>query len=47
MSKIYLRWQTNAITQALKTRRVVFVSGPRQCGKTTLIKQMTSSDNIF
>ncbi|MDR1515484.1 MAG: ATP-binding protein [Synergistaceae bacterium] len=45
--KIYPRWQANTITQALKTRRVVMVSGPRQCGKTTLVKQMVQSNDTF
>jgi predicted AAA+ superfamily ATPase len=47
MAKIYPRWQAVTITEALKTRRVVIVSGPRQCGKTTLVKQMAQSGNIF
>jgi predicted AAA+ superfamily ATPase len=28
--------------EALQTRRVVFLSGPRQCGKTTLAKTLTN-----
>jgi predicted AAA+ superfamily ATPase len=47
MSKIYPRWQAGTIAEALKTRRIVIVSGPRQCGKTTLVKEMISSDNTY
>jgi predicted AAA+ superfamily ATPase len=47
MSKIYPRWQADTIAEALKTRRIVIVSGPRQCGKTTLVKEMISSDNTY
>jgi predicted AAA+ superfamily ATPase len=47
MAKIYPRWQAGTIAQALKTRRVVIVSGPRQCGKTTLVRQMVRSGDTF
>ncbi len=43
MSK-YGRWQKDIIKKALLTRRVVLLAGPRQCGKTTLVKQLVSSD---
>lgn len=39
----YQRWQSETIKHALKTRRVVLLNGPRQCGKTTLAKQLISS----
>lgn len=35
----YSRWQTPLIPDALSTRRVVILSGPRQCGKTTLAQE--------
>lgn len=38
----YQRWQSENINHALKTRRVVLLNGPRQCGKTTLAKQFVS-----
>lgn len=40
----YMRWQAHQLKHALKTRRVVFLSGPRQCGKTTLVKKFISHD---
>ncbi|MBX9805442.1 MAG: ATP-binding protein [Alphaproteobacteria bacterium] len=40
----YQRWQLENIKSALKTRRVVLLSGPRQCGKTTLAKQLVSPE---
>jgi predicted AAA+ superfamily ATPase len=38
----YQRWQTENIKHALETRRVTLLTGPRQCGKTTLAKQLIS-----
>ncbi|MCE3231206.1 MAG: ATPase superfamilylike protein [Alphaproteobacteria bacterium] len=38
----YQRWQSETIKNALKTRRVALLNGPRQCGKTTLAKQLVS-----
>lgn len=40
--KLYKRWQSEEIETALETRRVVLLSGPRQCGKTTLAKKLIS-----
>ncbi len=40
----YQRWQSGTIKHALKTRRVALLNGPRQCGKTTLAKQLISSE---
>lgn len=37
---IFNRFQYDALIEALQTRRVVFLSGPRQCGKTTLAKTL-------
>lgn len=47
MNKIYNRWQATIIQQALKTRRVLLLSGARQCGKTTLAKQMATKDSTY
>ncbi|MCL2334989.1 MAG: ATP-binding protein [Endomicrobia bacterium] len=41
--KEYLRWQSTSVETALKKRRVVILSGARQCGKTTLINQVADS----
>lgn len=40
----YKRWQINVVEQALKTRRVVLISGSRQCGKTTLSKTFVNEE---
>jgi predicted AAA+ superfamily ATPase len=42
MNKYYKRWQADTIHDALKTRRVLLLSGARQCGKTTLAKHMAA-----
>lgn len=41
------RWQEVKIKESLKSRRVVILSGSRQCGKTTTSKQMVSKDSIY
>ena len=41
--KEYYRWQNASIENALKKRRVVTLSGARQCGKTTLINQVAKN----
>ncbi|MDR1453655.1 MAG: ATP-binding protein [Candidatus Margulisbacteria bacterium] len=38
------RWQEENIKQALKKRRVLLLTGARQCGKTTLAQAIVSSD---
>jgi len=38
------RWQTPIIEQALQTRRIIILAGPRQCGKTTLSKALELAD---
>lgn len=40
--KLY-RWQEKCIIQALRHRRVILLAGARQCGKTTLAKQLSES----
>lgn len=40
----YLRWQQKNIISSLKTRRVIFLSGARQCGKTTLVRDLESPE---
>ena len=38
-SKLYKRWAVSSVNDALSIWRSVFVSGVRQCGKTTLARQ--------
>ena len=47
MTYEYGRWQKESISHSLKTRRVVWLCGPRQVGKTTLIRQYISDDNQY
>ncbi len=44
MTNYYARWQLGTLQHSMNTRRVVLLTGPRQCGKTTLAKQMASGD---
>ena len=44
---LYPRWQKHVIAEALKTRRVLLLSGPRQCGKTTLTRQLVSAATAY
>mgnify|MGYP000200434182 FL=1 len=39
----YRRWQEQSIIQALEHRRVILLEGARQCGKTTLAKQLSQT----
>ena len=43
----YPRWQKAKIENALETRRVVLLEGPRQCGKTTLSETFVSGDAVY
>ncbi len=43
----YSRWQEKIINKALKTRRVIILSGARQTGKTTISKSLISKDVIY
>lgn len=45
--KKYKRWQYKIIKNALKTRRILLLCGPRQCGKTTLAKELSSNQTIY
>ena len=44
MTYIYPRWQKETVEQAMRTRRILLLSGPRQCGKTTLARALQSDD---
>ena len=41
----YKRWAAASVKEALEVFRVVFVSGVRQCGKTTLTRQIALPDS--
>lgn len=47
MQKPYTRWQEETIKKALAKRRVVILAGPRQCGKTTLVKDFKIPDTLY
>ena len=47
MTSLYARWQLKKIEDSLKTRRVLLLSGPRQCGKTTLAKNIATPPNLY
>lgn len=47
MNKNYVRWQSNIVQQALLTRRVIILAGARQCGKTTLAKNLQLPGSIY
>lgn len=44
---MFKRWQETNIKSALNTRRVVILSGARQCGKTTTSKTMVNNQSIY
>lgn len=43
----YPRWQQSSLEQALASRRVVMLTGPRQCGKTTLARKLVSDGTAY
>jgi predicted AAA+ superfamily ATPase len=43
----YARWKSMQIKEALKSRRVVLLEGSRQCGKTTLAKELATDKTIY
>lgn len=43
----YSRWQREKVAEALETRRVVLLEGPRQSGKTTLSETFVSKNAVF
>lgn len=42
----YERWCLDTLKQALESRRVVVISGARQCGKTTLVRSYFESERV-
>lgn len=47
METIYKRWQEASINKAIKTRRVILLSGIRQSGKTTLTRSLLANNTIY
>lgn len=47
MIERYRRWQKATIKQLLLERRVLLLSGPRQCGKTTLARELESDETEY
>jgi len=47
MIKLYPRWQMATIEQLMLERRVLLLSGVRQCGKTTLAHQLESNETEY
>lgn len=47
MSYKYQRWLKNIVSSALKTRRVLLFSGARQCGKTTLARELLDKNSEY
>ena len=47
MTELYPRWQKATINQLMLERRVLLLSGPRQCGKTTLARELESEETEY
>ena len=43
----YPRWQKATIKRLILERRVLLLSGPRQCGKTTLERELESDETEY
>lgn len=41
------RWQAGIVEHALSTRRVLLLEGPRQCGKTTLSRNIKAANSAY
>ena len=44
---MYKRWQETKLERALQSRRVVILSGARQCGKTTTVRKLGNRDYVY
>ena len=44
---LFPRFSAELVTTALKDTPVVMVAGPRQCGKTTLVRDLVASEGEF
>lgn len=47
MNPYYQRWQKQLIEKSIKVRRVILLAGARQCGKTTLAKQLINKNTLY
>ena len=47
MLNFFPRWQYTTIKRAANERRVLFLAGPRQCGKTTLVKHLNMPNSEY
>ncbi len=47
MVEILPRWQRKSIETAMAERRVLLLTGPRQCGKTTLVKNLDRENTEY
>ena len=47
MTGYYKRWQEQVIEKYIKNRRVLLLNGARQCGKTTLAKQLSGKNTVY
>ena len=47
MIERYPRWQKATIKKLMLERRVLLLSGPRQCGKTTLARELESNETEY
>jgi len=47
MIELYPRWQKTTIQQMMSERRVLLLTGPRQCGKTTLARELESDQTEY
>ena len=47
MVKILPRWQKRSIETAMAERRVLLLTGPRQCGKTTLVRHLDKKNTEY
>ena len=45
--QLFPRFSADRVTAALKDTPVVMVNGPRQCGKTTLVRDFVSGERTY
>lgn len=47
MAELLPRWQRKSIETAMAERRVLLLTGPRQCGKTTLVRHLDKKNTEY